>query len=991
MSEILQTHDMKGNRRMDTQNRNIRSAYWDNIKGLLMLLVVFAHILYQHQDKSEVINGIVDYIYMFHMPAFVFVSGYFGKSERAHSFASIIKLVFLYFIFNSLMGFLYGFGSLIEPVYSYWYLVALIAWRLTAHYIAGFKEINLILFVTALFAGFYPSIDNSFAAARIIGFYPFYMSGYLLSEEKSNALIGKKTASKILTGIGVLTVAGVLAYFSRSFFNYTDQALQMAGYDDPFGAFGRIALYLIAFLMIYALRSLAPNRKIPLLTTLGKNSLWIFILHRPLTLWLSARMEPLSNAPMILLSVLFAIVLCLLLGNDVLAKFANRFLEGGAEIFTARDSTKLTAAKAASLGVALWFIVSVVLSSYKGISFEDLQKLISGETVSTEETDDEEDILFPVMSDETKQRFDNAFHLTFAGDLILLEDQVKRAYSDGSYDFSDMFRYAAPYISSADYAIGVFEGPMAGEAAGYSTSNFDDSKELALNFPDAFAQAVKDAGFDLVTTANNHVLDKGVDGAMRTLDVLDKLGLDHTGSYKSSDAKQKEHIKLVECQGIKMAVLSYTYGSNGASPSALIDGDMSYLTSVIGGTEGEEFEKLKQRVADDFMKAKALSPDLIIVLPHIGTQFSNQPDDEQTVWFEIFKENGADIILCDHSHVVEPACIEDYHGKNVFTAYCPGNFANLYRKNQGDTSMLIDVYIDRETKGVIGGSIVPLYTCAPADGNFRAVPICDLMNDQELRAQLTTDDIDLAENANNIITNVVFGNKIALSSMTERFYFDQNGYLRTKTTGIALSKQMENGTLSSAMQKAERICFIGDSVTEGTKNGGCPWYEPMEALFPDKIFLNYSKGGCTVSYMTQKADEIPSADLYVIALGTNDVRYRNELTCAMTSEAYVEEMNALITKLSESSNAEFVLIAPWYSTDGDTVCSMPYSQKTALNEEYTDALKDYCTAHSYGYINANTYIQKILSVTPDRTYLLDHIHPNATKGVVMYSEAVLSE
>lgn len=164
----------------------------------------------------------------------------------------------------------------------------------------------------------------------------------------------------------------------------------MAGYDDPFGAFGRIALYLIAFLMIYALRSLAPNRKIPLLTTLGKNSLWIFILHRPLTLWLSARMEPLSNAPMILLSVLCAIVLCLLLGNDVLAKFANRFLEGGAEIFTARDSTKLTAAKAASLGVALWFIVSVVLSSYKGISFEDLQKLMpySQKTALNEEYTD---------------------------------------------------------------------------------------------------------------------------------------------------------------------------------------------------------------------------------------------------------------------------------------------------------------------------------------------------------------------------------------------------------------------------------------------------------------------------------------------------------------------------------------------------------------------------------------------------------------------------
>ena len=77
-----------------TINTN-RSAYWDNMKGVLMLLVVFAHILFQLQDYSDTINCTVDYIYMFHMPAFVFISGYFGKSERSHSFESIIKLVFL--------------------------------------------------------------------------------------------------------------------------------------------------------------------------------------------------------------------------------------------------------------------------------------------------------------------------------------------------------------------------------------------------------------------------------------------------------------------------------------------------------------------------------------------------------------------------------------------------------------------------------------------------------------------------------------------------------------------------------------------------------------------------------------------------------------------------------------------------------------------------------------------------------------------------------
>ncbi len=294
---------------MDNQSTKIRNAYWDNIKGLLIVLVVFAHILFQLQETSEIINNVVDYIYMFHMPAFVFVSGYFGKSERAHSFESIVKLIFLYFIFNSIMGFIYGFNSLLQPMYSYWYLVALIIWRLTAHYIAKFKKIKLILMVTALFVGFYSSVDNTFAAARIIGFYPFYMSGYLLSEDKSNELINKKSSKKLLMGIISLTAAGIIAYFSKLFFMYTDDSMQMAAYSEPIDAFGRIILFLIAFLMIYALRILSPSKKIPFLTTFGKNSLWIFILHRPLTLLLSSYINSFTTTQIILLSFIFTFII----------------------------------------------------------------------------------------------------------------------------------------------------------------------------------------------------------------------------------------------------------------------------------------------------------------------------------------------------------------------------------------------------------------------------------------------------------------------------------------------------------------------------------------------------------------------------------------------------------------------------------------------------------------------------------------------------------
>ena len=968
-----------------------RSAYWDNIKGFLILLVVFAHILFQLQNSFPAVNATVDYIYMFHMPAFVFVSGFFGKSPNSRSFTVIIKLIFLYFIFNSIMGFIYGFTSLLQPMYSYWYLIALIVWRLTAHHIAEFKEINLILFVTAVFIGFYPTVDNTFAAARIIGFYPYYMAGYKLTEEKNNALISKKYIKRASVGILTLLCAGMLAFVAYSYFGYTDGDFQMTGYSHAADPFGRIILYIIAFLAIYSIRCLAPQKNIPLLTSFGRNSLWIFILHRPVTLLLSDIIIGLPPAYIMLISVLSAFVICIIFGNDIAARYLNRFLEAGTDIFTS-DNKKFNLSKLTALCVALGFVISVVLSAYKNFSFSDLGRL-SSPAYSDEVTENtQQDIIYPTMTKEQKNAFDNAFRITFAGDLILLEDQVKRAYDGSKYDFSDVFEYAEPYISSADLAVGVFEGPMAGAEAGYTSSNFDDEKELYLNFPDEFASAVKNAGFDLVTTANNHLLDKGEKGALRTIDVLDKIGLDHTGSYKTPDDKKNNRVKLIECQNIKIAVLSYTYGSNYTDINQLTEnGKYAYLTSVISGNEGELFEKLKLSVEEDFRQAKALSPDLIMVLPHIGTQFSNGIDGEQTAWFEIFKQNGADIILGDHPHVVEPALIEEYNGKKVFTAYCPGNFANIYRENQGDTSMLIDVYIDRSSKKVTGGSIVPLYTHSRADGNYRAVPVYSIMNDVELRKQLTTDDITLAANSNDIITEVIFGSKMDISSVTERYYFDENGFIRSKASGLAVTDDMKKGTLYKALSKANTICFIGDSVTEGTKNGGCPWYEPVEEFFPDKAFLNYSKGGCTVSYMTDHAAEIPYADLYVIALGTNDVRYRDESMCAMTAESYIERLDKLKELLkTKSADPEFVFIAPWYSTDGDPFCSLSFADKTALNNEYSSALKQYCSDNSQKFIDPNPYIRNKLSVSPDRTYLLDHIHPNIINGVVMYSEAVLS-
>ena len=106
----------------------------------------------------------------------------------------------------------------------------------------------------------------------------------------------------------------------------------------------------------------------------------------------------------------------------------------------------------------------------------------------------------------------------------MLKDQIISAKNEstGKYEFDEMFKYTSKHFKESDLSIGVYEGPSAGNKTSYSTSNYGDGIPLYLNYPDEFAESVKRAGINLVTTANNHLLDKNINGAIRTIDILDK-------------------------------------------------------------------------------------------------------------------------------------------------------------------------------------------------------------------------------------------------------------------------------------------------------------------------------------------------------------------------------------------------------------------------------------------------------------------------------------
>ncbi len=963
-----------------------RINLWDNIKGILIVLVVLGHCLWEFSNIS-IVNDILRFIYLFHMPVFVFVSGYFGTKKSSP--LGIARLIFAYFIFNSLTGILYGYSNVLIPLYSYWYILALILWRLTADKIDKIKHSVVVTLVIGLLIGFIPGIDNTLAFQRFIAFYPFYIAGYksaiCIQNDKAN---GKDSRIDRKCGLIALLSALILSYLLINKLPVKLDNLVMYSYVNQTELLIRLFVYVIGFLYVIAFIGTVSSKRIPLITDIGRNSMSVFLIHRVITLVFSKYATDKGIVYILAGAVLTTLVICVVFGNDFVGRKLNSYLKMGGEILldwkeysSKNRSYSLTSSSAVIVASAL------VLNAFLPNAIENM--IVDKKAVQNEIPQ----LVVPrVLTSNQKECFDNAYRIVFAGDLLLLEDQVKRGLQeDGTYCFDDVFEYAKPYIESADFSIGVFEGPMAGADKIYSEGNYDDNKELYLNFPREFGEAVLNAGFDLVTTAGNHLLDRDFDGMITTLCTLDDIGIDYIGSYSSSEDKDSNNIYYFEQDGISFAVLAYTYGINYHDSEELYYGDKSFCTSFIYGTEGELFEEMKRDVEFDFAKAREMNSDFIIVLPHYGTQFSNTPDEMQLVWNDIFKENGADIILGDHAHSVQPINIElNDDGSKTFEAFCPGNFANIYRDNQGDTSALIEVYIDRDSKEIIGGGVIPLYTQSPIDGNYRAIPIYEIMNNSELRKSLTDDDYKRAETANSIVSYTIFGEVINVHDIQPTYLFDESGYLRPVTTGLKLTEDMVNGELWPLLESSENICFLGDSITEGTANCGCPWYEPILEYIPDKTITNFSKGGCTVKYLIDNKDIIPTSDLYVIAIGTNDVRHFDREDSSVTPEEYINRIKELTDiLLQRNPSAELVFIAPWYSTDGDTATVLSYSKKLELNKAFSDALYDYCHKYGYGYININEELKHILDTELRSNYMVDHIHPNSTSGVILYSELVL--
>ena len=269
----------------------------------------------------------------------------------------------------------------------------------------------------------------------------------------------------------------------------------------------------------------------------------------------------------------------------------------------------------------------------------------------------------------------NNLILLFAGDIMGHDTQIVGAYDNasGKYNYEPTFRYISDYISSADIAIGNLEVTLAGPPyKGYP--QFSSPDELLIE--------AKAAGFDILINANNHALDRGVSGFIRTLDMLDSLQMLRAGTYRDSSEMDKFHPLIIEKNNIRIAILNYTYGTNGLKiPNP-------YIVNRID----------KSKIKADLEKAKLALSDYIIVCIHWGREYERVENSEQAELASFMFEMGADLIIGSHPHVIQPIKFLTLPGDSINTypvVYSLGNFVSNQRAQYKDGGIVAEVHISK--------------------------------------------------------------------------------------------------------------------------------------------------------------------------------------------------------------------------------------------------------------------------------------------------------
>ena len=271
----------------------------------------------------------------------------------------------------------------------------------------------------------------------------------------------------------------------------------------------------------------------------------------------------------------------------------------------------------------------------------------------------------------------DSISIVFMGDIMGHNSQINSAFSSEArrYNYEDVFSNVSHIIEVADFAIANLEVTLAGKPyRGYPR----------FSSPDELAVACKNMGIDVLVTANNHSCDRGAEGVLRTIDVLDSLGIRHTGTFKNSADRAKNNLLILSKNNIRIGLLNYTYGTNGLPPPSKTIINRIDLSTIVS----------------DIKKSKEAFLDKLIIMIHWGNEYQSQPSKNQIEIAEFLFRNGVDIIIGSHPHVlqrmeyIQKTKKSDEH----LIAYSLGNFLSNQRRRRTDGGAILRLTLTKKNK-----------------------------------------------------------------------------------------------------------------------------------------------------------------------------------------------------------------------------------------------------------------------------------------------------
>ncbi len=333
------------------------------------------------------------------------------------------------------------------------------------------------------------------------------------------------------------------------------------------------------------------------------------------------------------------------------------------------------------------------------------------------------------VEDEIVEEKKTSATILAVGDVMFHTSQIRAAYRSDTqtYDFTDVFKYVKEHVESADLAIANFETVVYGGEKGVSGYPM-------FNSPVETIAALKNTGFDILNTNNNHALDQGKQGLINTIDNIESYGMKKIGTYKS---REEDHILIEEVNGIKIAFLSYCYGYNGLE-GFLTEEERSYMVSEID----------EERIKNEILEAKSRGVDLISVIIHWGNEYQRGPSEYQLELGRKMVEWGANIVFGSHPHVIQKSEIIEHEGKNNFIIYSMGNFISNQRKatmgnKYTEDGIMVKIHVEKDLNNgdtnIIDIEYLPTWVRKYEKNNkvkFEIIPIKDFLNNDELLSDL---------------------------------------------------------------------------------------------------------------------------------------------------------------------------------------------------------------------------------------------------------------